>query len=200
MLKKPEKIMGKTSKRLSFLLLLILLTSIPVKTFSQTTVEEISITRIDDHVSQYKGSVVVLQIFGAYCPYSVKEISVINQLGKAYRNYGLKVIVFSRDVNKYDFVRFLDDASIYFEPIWLTSREHEKIITEIAELGGKYKSAIPYTAVINKGNRIVYQRTGYSGDYNTYAAWIEKSLSEKYIDPLDNEIPPSQWEFISSEK
>jgi hypothetical protein len=45
MLKKPEKIMGKTSKRLSFLLLLILLTSIPVKTFSQTTVEEISITR-----------------------------------------------------------------------------------------------------------------------------------------------------------
>ncbi len=66
----------------------------------------------------------LLQIFRAYCPYSVKEISVINQLGKTYRDYGLRVIVFSRDTNKSDFVRFLGDTSIYFEPIWLTSREY----------------------------------------------------------------------------
>lgn len=200
MRQKLQKIIITISKKISILILLFLLISVPVKTSSQATIKEISITRITDYVSQYKGSVVILQIFGAYCPYSVKEISVINQLGKTYRDYGLKVIVFSRDANKYDFARFLDDASIYFEPIWLTSREHEKIITEIAELGGKYKSAIPYTAVINKGNRIVYQRTGYSGDYNTYAAWIEKSLSEKYVEPSENEIPPSRWEFISSEK
>lgn len=200
MSKNPGKIMTTINKRLSFFILLILLISTPIKTFSQATIKEVSITRIADHVSQFKGSVVVLQIFGAYCPYSVKEISVINQLGKTYRDYGLKVIVFSRDANKYDFVKFLDGTSIYFEPIWLTSREHEKIITEIAELGGKYKSAIPYTAIINKENRIVYQRTGYSGDYNTYAAWIEKSLNEKYVDPSENEIPPSKWEFINSEK
>ncbi len=200
MSKKQGKAMTLFNKRLPFLILLILLISIPVKTFSQATIKEISITRIANYVNQYKGSVVVLQIFGAYCPYSIKEISVVNQLGKAYRDYGLKMIVFSRDANKYDFGQFLGDTSIYFEPIWLTSREHEKIITEIDKLGGKYKSAIPYTAVIDKGNRIVYQRTGYSGDYNTYAAWIEKSLSENYVEPSENEIPPSQWEFISSEK
>lgn len=137
----------------------------------------------------FKGKVLIIQVFGSWCPNCIDEIHYYNELYKKYQHQGLEIIGLG-----YETPKRVDDKIARLQKL-----KEKKDIQYTLLLGGeanKQKAAedfpmlnditsFPTTIIINKQGEIVKIHTGFNGPgtgevYENYKKEMEKAL-EKLI-------------------
>jgi thiol-disulfide isomerase/thioredoxin len=180
-----------------FIGLLFSLLLLPVINYAQSpTVKPITYTQFTNLINNTKGSVGFLCIYSSTCPACNKQMPIVNYVGQVYGRKGVTMIVLSLDDSSQELAEYLNGNQLFFEPLWL-SRKTGGMAAVLKPYGCSYQSRIPYTVVIDGSGRAIREWTGVT-DYNNFAYWIEKALES--VEQEAETLPPSQWEFIGSDK
>ena len=122
-------------------------------------------------LADYKGKVVILNFFATWAPPCIKEIPILKELHKQYKEQELTVIGVSVDRGDMDLVRaFVKKQKITY-PIVMSTQE--MLDAYSAAIGGKIQQ-LPTTLVIDNNGRIQEKYLGYQG-------YQDKSILEAQI-------------------
>jgi cytochrome c-type biogenesis protein len=80
--------------------------------------------------ADYKGQVVLLNVWGTYCPPCIKEMPSLEQLHRAYKDSGLKIVAVSIDdvVNEDSVAAFARNLGVTFEILADPTHEIDKLL------------------------------------------------------------------------
>lgn len=118
------------------------------------------------HFSEYRGKVVLLNIWATWCPPCVKEIPDLNQIYHEYKDKGVVVLGLSLDVSAEDVREALNRGLQMDYPVWHGDQE----FAQQHQIRG-----IPHTMIVNKEGAVVEQMTGMQSK-ETFEAAIRKLL------------------------
>ncbi len=101
--------------------------------------------------SQYRGKVVLLNIWATWCPPCVKEIPDLNELHHAYKDKDVAILGVTVDAKVGDVTDALKSDLKIDYPVWFANEEFIKQFQV---------SSIPHTLIIDKNGKVVQQMTG----------------------------------------
>jgi len=106
-------------------------------------------------LSEYKGKVVLLEFWAAWCPPCRASVPGLEKLHKAYRDKGLVLLAVSMDGGGWDEVRsFIAESGITYT-----------VLKGTEDVAIKYQvRSIPMMLVLNKEGRIAKRYLGMVGD------------------------------------
>lgn len=116
--------------------------------------------------SQYRGKVVLLNIWATWCPPCVKEIPDLNELHHAYKDKDVVILGVSVDA-KIDDVKQALNSNIKIDyPVWFANRDFLE----------QFKvSSIPHTLIVDKKGLVVQQMIGMQSK-ETFETAIQKAM------------------------
>ena len=101
--------------------------------------------------SQYRGKVVLLNIWATWCPPCVKEIPDLNELHHAYKDKDVVILGVSVDA-KIDDVKQALNSNIKIDyPVWFANQDFIKQFQV---------TSIPHTLIVDKKGMVVQQMLG----------------------------------------
>lgn len=118
------------------------------------------------HFSEYRGKVVLLNVWATWCPPCVKEIPDLNEIYHEYKDKGVVVLGLSLDVSAEDVREALNRGLKIDYPVWHGDQEFAR----------QYQiRGIPHTMIVSKEGTVVEQMTGMQSK-ETFEAAIRKLL------------------------
>ena len=128
---------------------------------------------------QWQGTIRVINFWATWCPSCLTEIPFFIRLQTKYQAQGVQFIGIAVD-NPQSVDEYLDFTPINY-PILLASTGGTKLAKQL----GNNVSAIPYTAIVDKNNQIIFRHAGELSEQT-----LEKQLSQLFakdklsIDPI----------------
>lgn len=124
----------------------------------------------EQRLSDFKGQVIVLNFWAAWCGPCVKEMPSLDELQSLYKDQGLKVIAAS--------IEGLDKAKIFYERMELTHLE-PYIMADPNDFAILGLNGLPNTILINReGKRVATIRGFHDWTEPSTVAAIESLLSD----------------------
>lgn len=116
--------------------------------------------------SQYRGKVVLLNIWATWCPPCVKEIPDLNELHHAYKDKDVVILGVSVDA-KIDDVKQALNSNIKIDyPVWFANQDFIKQFQV---------TSIPHTLIVDKKGLVVQQMLGMQSK-ETFASAIQNVM------------------------
>lgn len=122
-------------------------------------------------LSDYKGSVIVLNFWATWCPPCRKELPSLSQIASELKNKKFKLIGVSVDEKRQTLDDFLKKNNLDY----LILHEPSDLITKYMESTGSKENVIPQTFIINKDGKIVETIVG-SRSKEQFLSLINKYL------------------------
>jgi thiol-disulfide isomerase/thioredoxin len=154
--------------------LLLLLASAAM---SQHDIRDVSAREAVAMVRYNSGRVVMLHLYASWCAPCRRELPDVNRIGAEYAPRGLVLIAASIDEDVPALRGFLGSAELSFAPLRIASGQPGDIAAAIATIGGTYKNAIPYTAIVGKNGRLAYEWSG-GVTYRDYTSILTPLVEE----------------------
>jgi thiol-disulfide isomerase/thioredoxin len=132
-------------------------------------------------LAELKGKVVLVDIWGTWCPPCVREVPNLVKLQKEYGPKGFAVLglAFERVSDPAEALKkvqeFAKKAEVNY-PCATVDREWLKQVPEFR--------AFPTLILVDRGGKVRFQHVGYS-DYEVLAGWVEELLALKAAPPKE---------------
>jgi thiol-disulfide isomerase/thioredoxin len=141
-----------------------------------TSAPPFSGTTIDGKVvqlSDYKGSVVLLDIWASWCGPCRQEMPYLIETDKQYRDQGLVILAVNIDKEKQNVDKFI--SSLEVAPTFPVILDPEARIPQLFQIKG-----MPTTVLIDRSGVVRYQHVGFKSDEkDVYLQEINTLLKEK---------------------
>lgn len=119
-------------------------------------------------VSNFRGKVVMVNVWATWCPPCVHEIPDLVKLRNDYKDKGFEILglVHPMRLHKNQVLKMVKNFKMDYPVLWATNEA-------IAELGNV--EALPHTFILDKEGNIV-EDINLAGDYKTFEKYIKKYL------------------------
>ena len=132
------------------------------KTSSQTYNNQASSITSNDLIAKISTSQkpTLLFLYTTWCKTCHKTLPKINEIAREFQNADVDfhVITIDKSINYRKTLVFLQKyPNIYFKPYYISDNN---IKSSLDQIDIKYKSTIPFTAILNGENKVTYQFSG----------------------------------------
>jgi peroxiredoxin len=105
----------------------------------------------EEKLSDFKGSVILLNFWATWCPPCRKELPALSQISSQLKDKGFKMIGVSVDENPQTLESFLNSNSLSYTIL------HDKtdLVSKYMSVTGGLENVIPQTYLIDKNGKIV---------------------------------------------
>lgn len=130
-----------------------------------------SVAETMEQVRNARGGVVLVHIWGAFCPPCREEFPVLIRLAERYRSQPFEIVACACDVSPVTTAQFLKDREMNFTCTFLTDRDY----TPFREAGINISNKVPFTAILDSSGKVVKEWSG-SRDYKTYCGILDETF------------------------
>jgi peroxiredoxin len=123
---------------------------------------------LNQELSQYKGKIIVLNFWAAWCPPCREEMPELSQLHEEYKNKN--VVVLGLAVDELGLVKQFAQATPVSYPLLAAENEGMTLSLNL----GNDRGILPYTVIINSDGHVI----------KTFFGRINKSLISSILKPL----------------
>jgi thiol-disulfide isomerase/thioredoxin len=121
-------------------------------------------------LADYKGQVVMLNFWASWCGPCRKEMPILEQLHKQYRNKGFTLVGVNVEPNSNDAQNWLKATPVTFPILY----DRESTVSKLYQVEG-----MPNTVIVDRKGRVRFIHRGYKpGEENEYLDQIRTLIKE----------------------
>lgn len=109
---------------------------------------------------QLDGKVVIISVWGSWCPACRKQIPILDSLQSTYGDEGVQILAFSLDRSSEDHEQYIRENNIQIPSIFARTGEGLKVVRMLQQGAGRLE-AVPTVLIYDRQGQLTHRMVGF---------------------------------------